>query len=163
MPTIQQTSGRIPECVKPLTCRQIADGRCWARTSDLLLVRQARAAAGADANTLQIRRFRGPTRSGRNRQIARKWSRFTAIPAGLPIAVCVVLALAMPPRASAVTLVDQQGRPVGGQWQQWANEAKVPTIPGDLIVQVGDMCGSPACSASPLSLVLMPNGGLAAP
>lgn len=37
-------------------------------------------------------------------------------------------AIASPARA--VLLVDRNGAPIGGQWQSWANEAKVPTWPG---------------------------------
>lgn len=41
------------------------------------------------------------------------------------LAVIVGLALAAP--AQAVVLVTPQGQPVGGKWQRWANESKVPT------------------------------------
>ncbi len=46
---------------------------------------------------------------------------------GLLAALVAMLVLTAP--AQAVTLINQQGQPIGGQWQQWANQAKVPTIP----------------------------------
>ncbi len=69
-----------------------------------------------------------------------------------PIVAVALVALAAP--AQAVTLVTPTGQPVGGQWQQWADEAHVPTLSGDLIVVVNDavsMCAGAdyGCSISP--------------
>ncbi len=68
------------------------------------------------------------------------------------LVVLAVLALAAP--AQAVTLVTPTGTPVGGQWQQWADEAHAPALSGDLIVVVNDavsMCAGAdyGCSISP--------------
>ena len=76
------------------------------------------------------------------------WTR-TAL-CGLLIAASLTLVAP----ARAVTLVTPTGTPVGGQWQQWADEAHVPTLSGDLIVVVNDavsMCAGAdyGCSISP--------------
>ena len=67
--------------------------------------------------------------------------------------------------AHAVTLVDQSGQPLAdgpyGFLQQWANDAQVATIPGDLAIDVSttDCRGALACSDGPFSVV-MPDGSL---
>jgi hypothetical protein len=77
-----------------------------------------------------------------------------------PIVAVALFALAAPARA--VTLVTPAGEPVGGQWQQWADEAqqKVPTITGNLQFIVGPGCFDLACSQSPNSLAVEPDGDL---
>ena len=81
----------------------------------------------------------------------------------LHTAVCAaVIALCLPATANAVTLVDANGQPIGGQFQQWANEANVPTLAGDLTVIVGTgYCGgAPACSESPNAIAIDTDGRL---
>jgi hypothetical protein len=62
--------------------------------------------------------------------------------------------------AHAVVFVTPGGQPVGGKWQAWADEAKVPTLAGDLTITspaaIG--CLADACSESPDSLVLEADG-----
>lgn len=56
-----------------------------------------------------------------------------------------------PASAQAVTLVNPDGTPVGGKWQQWVDEMKIPTIAGSLTFVVSsDPClGAPGCSMGP--------------
>ena len=63
---VRQTLGRPPSARAPSTYRRFANGRYWARTSDLLLVRQSWAGGDRYA-TVQIARNRG----GFNRSVAR--------------------------------------------------------------------------------------------
>jgi hypothetical protein len=60
----------------------------------------------------------------------------------------------------AVTLVDAQGQPIGGQWQHWANEAHVPTLSGELTLILGSADpGCPvACSTAPGNIERLPDG-----
>lgn len=55
------------------------------------------------------------------------------------------------PPAGAVTLVSPAGAPIGGMWRQWANAAQLPTVTGDLVLDVDDpQAPCPiACSAAP--------------
>lgn len=59
----------------------------------------------------------------------------------------VATALVCASPASAVTLVTPQGAPVGGTWQTWANESRVPTVSGTLtFVPSNSACsGAPSC------------------
>ena len=64
--------------------------------------------------------------------------------------------------ARAVTLVTPQGQPIGGQWQQWADEAQVPSLSGTLPVDNDPtLCmGGTACSSSPNMALQEPDGSL---
>ena len=74
------------------------------------------------------------------------------------------LVLAAP--AQAVTLVNPNGTPTGGELQQWANAAQVPTLNGPLrtdtaVSDVNTLCaGAPACSTAPAMAEQEPNGSL---
>lgn len=62
----------------------------------------------------------------------------------------VFLGLAAP--AQAVELVTPAGAPMGGQWQRWANEMRVPTVRRLTLdvsaTDAAEFCGAPgACSA----------------
>lgn len=64
---------------------------------------------------------------------------------------CVTLFFSLAGTARAVTLVTPQGQPVGGRWQRWADESKIPTVAGDLIFvpnASGCTAGITACSSS---------------
>lgn len=72
-------------------------------------------------------------------------------------------------QAKAVTLVTPTGQPVGGKWQAWANEAKVPTV-AKLVLDVseadaqGSCGGADACSygwqpGTERETVVAPNAG----
>ena len=53
--------------------------------------------------------------------------------------------------AQAATLITPQGTPVGGVWQRWVNDAKVPTISGPILFQTVEALGcepAPSCSAA---------------
>lgn len=45
--------------------------------------------------------------------------------------------------AEAVSLVTPQGGPVGGSWQRWANEAKVPTVNATVVMMPASFCDIP--------------------
>ena len=70
------------------------------------------------------------------------------------------LAIASP--AQAVSLVAPQGQPIGGQWQQWAEEAQVSTLSGTLLVDDDPTpcMGGSACSSSPNMALQEPDGSL---
>ena len=74
----------------------------------------------------------------------------------------VVAPLAFASPAPAMTLVGPQGQPVGGQWQQWADEAQVPTLLGTLLVDNDPTpcMGGAACSTSPNMALQEPDGSL---
>jgi hypothetical protein len=77
--------------------------------------------------------------------------------------------LALATTAQAVTLVDQAGHPVGGKWQRWADEMKIPTVRRvTLDISVADanaFCGvAGACSlgslpGQPREIVAAPDAG----
>jgi len=73
-----------------------------------------------------------------------------------------VAALAFASPAQAVTLVAPQGQPIGGQWQQWADEAQVSTLSGTLLVDSDPTpcMGGAACSSSPNMALQEPDGSL---
>jgi hypothetical protein len=70
------------------------------------------------------------------------------------------LAFASP--APAVTLIAPQGQPIGGQWQQWVDEAQMPTLSGTLLVDndPAPCMGGAACSSSPNMALQQPDGSL---
>src|SRR5437879_1699248 len=66
-------------------------------------------------------------------------------------AIAVLIgALALGGSAQAVTLVTPSGEPVGGKWQRWADQARVPTYRGPVIftADTSTFCGAniPGCS-----------------
>lgn len=48
-------------------------------------------------------------------------------------------------RAQTTTLIGPNGQPVGGRWQRWINEAKVPTYPGIEILDANLADAKRAC------------------
>jgi hypothetical protein len=64
----------------------------------------------------------------------------------VPAGVFAALALAAP--AQAVTLVNPAGQPIGGRWQRWANEMRVPTVRGRLTLDVSAADASAMCGAT---------------
>lgn len=66
------------------------------------------------------------------------------------VIVLILLGLALLPAAGAqgATLLNPQGAPVGGVWQQWIDRSHMPTFSGpvvlDLDTQHGYPCGRPA-------------------
>ncbi len=69
----------------------------------------------------------------------------------------LAIAAVTAPSAQAVTLVYPNGQAVGGRWQRWADEAKVPTARVRVIFGPASLCdGAPnsagiACSGGPLA------------
>lgn len=51
----------------------------------------------------------------------------------ISLIITVLTFLAFSASAGAVTLVTPQGQPVGGKWQRWADQARVPTYSGTVI------------------------------
>jgi hypothetical protein len=72
----------------------------------------------------------------------------------LAAVLAVIGTLALPSSAQAVLLTNPQGQPVGGIWQAWANESRVPTYALPVVLTttaqgLEAFCGStfyPACS-----------------
>lgn len=68
--------------------------------------------------------------------------------AAVLVASLGLVAFAAP--AQAVTLVKPDGTPVGGQWQKWVDEMRVPTISGTLVFVVDNAACynriAPGCS-----------------
>ena len=80
----------------------------------------------------------------------------------LAVVLGPVAALAFASPAQAVTLVAPQGQPIGGQWQQWADDAQVSTLSGTLLVDSDPTpcMGGAACSSSPNMALQEPDGSL---
>jgi len=80
--------------------------------------------------------------------------------AAIVLGLAATLALAAP--AQAVTLIGPQGQPIGGQWQQWADEAQVPSLSGTLLVDndATPCMGGAACSTSPNMALQEQDGSL---
>ena len=66
-------------------------------------------------------------------------------------------------QADAVVLVNPNGTPIGGQWQQWADVAKVPTLAGSLTIVSNAAlgCTASSCSESPNLFEVESDGSLA--
>ena len=60
--------------------------------------------------------------------------------------VAAVALLAVP--AKAVTLVTPTGQPIGGQWQTWANEMRVPTVRGPVVLDTSPADAQASCGAA---------------
>jgi hypothetical protein len=52
------------------------------------------------------------------------------------LTLVATVSLAFTGSAQAVTLITPQGQLVGGQWQAWANDSKVPTASGLIVFEV---------------------------
>jgi hypothetical protein len=52
--------------------------------------------------------------------------------------VLVAAMLFAAPSAQAVELVNPDGSRLGGRWQAWADRAKVPTVPGPVVLTKGE-------------------------
>lgn len=78
------------------------------------------------------------------------------------VAAITLAFLAWTNSAQAVTLIAPGGRPVGGVWQRWANEARIPTYPGRIVLVTHDIdaaCGGPAlgCMYPPNCATVLPD------
>jgi len=74
------------------------------------------------------------------------------------IAAAALLACAAP--AQAVTLVDDSGAPIGGQFQAYADRAQVPTLAGTLIIRETNPACPVACSQGPGDQAVNADGSL---
>ena len=71
-----------------------------------------------------------------------------------------LVGLASATDATAVTLVDPGGNPIGGQFQAYADAARVPTLAGTLIFGGTNAACPVACSTGPGSDAINPDGSL---
>src|ERR1700752_479037 len=67
------------------------------------------------------------------------------------ILLILILSIIFAPTAQGAILTNNFGRPVGGQLQQWANQSKIPTYSGSIVLQSSAFCGSgqTGCSGGP--------------